>query len=123
MQGTITTKWTSTSCSEQIKYTTHFWDRHKWVPHVWKIPCFLHTTAVLRRNKLLRVQRPYFFYVNLAKGHMSFCHHLASIVHRKSSTFEFSPLKLLNQNKPNLYGMVWWSPFKIVSNNPTLHSK
>jgi hypothetical protein len=35
-----------------------------------------------------------------------------------------SPLKLLNQIKPNLAEMVpGWVPFKIVSNSPALHSR
>jgi hypothetical protein len=39
-------------------------------------------------------------------------------------TFKSSPLKPLNQIKPNLAGMVpWWVPFKIVSNSPALHSR
>jgi hypothetical protein len=40
--------------------------------------------------------------------HVSFCHHLASVVVRPSYTFTFesSPLKPLNQIKPNLAGMV-----------------
>jgi hypothetical protein len=35
-----------------------------------------------------------------------------------------SPLKPLNQIKPNLAGMFpGWVPFKIVSDSPTLHSR
>jgi hypothetical protein len=35
-----------------------------------------------------------------------------------------SPLKPLNQIKPNLAGMVpGWVPFKIVSDSPALHSR
>ena len=38
--------------------------------------------------------------------------------------FKSSPLKPLNQIKPNLVGMVpGWVPFKFVSNSPTLHSR
>ena len=37
----------------------------------------------------------------------------------KKITFKSSPLKLLNQIKPNLVGMV---PFKIVPDSPALHS-
>ena len=38
-------------------------------------------------------------------------------------TFKSSPLKPLNQIKPNLAGMVpGWVPFKIVSDSPALHS-
>jgi hypothetical protein len=38
--------------------------------------------------------------------------------------FKSSPLKLLNQIKANLAGMVLgWSPFNIVSDSPALHSK
>ena len=39
-------------------------------------------------------------------------------------TFKSSSLKLLNQIKPNLAGMVpWWVPFKIVSDSPALHPR
>ena len=39
-------------------------------------------------------------------------------------TFKSSPLKPLNQIKPNLAGMVpGWVPFKIVSNSPAPHSR
>ena len=39
-------------------------------------------------------------------------------------TFKSSPLKPLNQIKPNLAGMVpTWAPFKIVSDSPALHSR
>jgi hypothetical protein len=39
-------------------------------------------------------------------------------------TFKSSPLKPLNQIKPNLAGMVpGWVPFKIVSDSPALHSR
>ena len=39
-------------------------------------------------------------------------------------TFKSSPLKPLNQIKPNLAGMVpGWFPFKIVSDSPALHSR
>jgi hypothetical protein len=42
----------------------------------------------------------------------------------KAFTFKSSPLKPLNQIKPNLAGMVFgWSLFKIVSDGPTLHSR
>ena len=38
----------------------------------------------------------------------------------KDHIFKFSPLKPLNQIKPNLAGMVpGWVPFKIVSDSPT----
>jgi hypothetical protein len=41
-----------------------------------------------------------------------------------SSHFESSPLKPLNQIKANLAGMVLgWSPFNIMSDSPSLHSK
>ena len=39
-------------------------------------------------------------------------------------TFKSSPLKPLNQIKPNLAGMVpGWVTFKIVSDSPALHSR
>ena len=42
----------------------------------------------------------------------------------KKITFKSSPLKPLNQIKPNLAGMVpGWVPFKIVSDSPALHSR
>jgi hypothetical protein len=38
--------------------------------------------------------------------------------------FKSSPLKPLNQIKPNLAGMVpGWVPFKIMSDSPALHSR
>jgi hypothetical protein len=38
--------------------------------------------------------------------------------------YKSSPLKPLNQIKPNLAGMVsGWVPFKIVSDSPALHSR
>ena len=62
------------------------------------------------------------FLAHLAKGHVSFCHHLASVVRRKLSHLNLL-LKLLNQIKPNLAGMVpGWVPFKIVSDRFALHS-
>jgi hypothetical protein len=42
----------------------------------------------------------------------------------KKITFKSTPLKPLNQIKPNLAGMVpGWVPLKIVSDSPALHSK
>ena len=42
----------------------------------------------------------------------------------KRSHLKTSPLKPLNQIKPNLAGMVaGWVPFKIVSDSPALHSR
>ena len=42
----------------------------------------------------------------------------------KKITFKSSPLKLLNQIKPNLAGMVpVWVPFKIVSDRPATVTK
>jgi hypothetical protein len=62
---------------------------------------------------------------DLAKGHVSFCHHLSSVVGRK-----LSHLNLLwnhwclNQIKPSLAGMVLgWSLFKFVSSSNILHSR
>jgi hypothetical protein len=61
------------------------------------------------------------FLAHLAKGHVSFCHHLASVVVRP---FKSPPLKRLNQIKPNLAGMApGWDPFKFVSDSPALHSR
>ena len=48
------------------------------------------------------------------KGHVSYCHHLASVVRRK--LFQKSSLKTLNQWKPNLIRIITRvSSFKIVS--------
>jgi hypothetical protein len=42
----------------------------------------------------------------------------------KKITFKSSPLKPLNQIKPNLAGMdPGWVPFKFVSDSPALHSR
>jgi hypothetical protein len=51
---------------------------------------------------------------HLAKGQVSYCHDLASVVRRRPSvvrrkrlsTFKSSPLKPQNQIKPNLAGMI-----------------
>ena len=69
------------------------------------------------------------FLAHLGKGHVSFCHHLASVVVRPSVVrrklpFNSSPLKPLNQIKPNLAGMVpGWVSFKIGFDSPALHSR
>ena len=59
---------------------------------------------------------------HLAKGHVSFCHHLASVVRRRPSVVrrklfkKSSPLKLLDQLKPNLVWIITRvSSFEIVS--------
>jgi hypothetical protein len=42
----------------------------------------------------------------------------------RGPSFKSSPLKPLNQIKPNLVGMVpWWVPLKIVSDSPALHPR
>jgi hypothetical protein len=47
-----------------------------------------------------------------------------NIPKRNKLAEKISPLKPLNQIKPNLAGMVLgWSPFNIVSDSPALHSK
>jgi hypothetical protein len=49
---------------------------------------------------------------------------LICIIGQNRQKFKSSPLKPLNQIKPNLAGMVaGWVPFKIVSDSPTLHSR
>ena len=49
------------------------------------------------------------------KDHVSYCHHLASVVRRKLFK-KSSPLKVLNQWKPNLVRIITMvSSFKIVS--------
>jgi hypothetical protein len=61
------------------------------------------------------------FLAQLAKGDATFCHHLASGVR---PSIQSSPLKPLNQAKPNLAGMVpGWVPFKIVYDSSALHSR
>ena len=51
------------------------------------------------------------------KGHVSYCHHLASVVVVRRKLFQkSSPLKLLDQLKPNLVWIITMvSSFKIVS--------
>ena len=45
-------------------------------------------------------------------------------IRHKKITFKSSPLKPLNQIKPNLTGMVlWWVPFKIVSVSTVLYPR
>jgi hypothetical protein len=57
------------------------------------------------------------FLAHLAKGQVSFCHHLASVVRRKLFQ-KSSPLKLLDQLKPNLVWIITRvSSFKIVSDD------
>ena len=71
-------------------------------------------------------QCEYLFLAHLTKGHVSFCYHLASVIHRTWSTFTFksSHLKTLNQIKANMAGMVLgWIPFKVLSNSLALHSR
>ena len=54
------------------------------------------------------------------KGHVSYCHHLASVVHRKLFQ-KSSPLKVLHQWKPNLVRIITRvSSFKIVSGDQGL---
>jgi hypothetical protein len=51
----------------------------------------------------------------------SFCHHFASVVHPSTITKMSSPLKPLDQLRPNFGGMVLgWSPSNIVSDSPDL---
>ena len=51
-----------------------------------------------------------------AKDHASFSHYLASVVGHKLSHLNLP--KPLNQIKPNSAEMVlWWSPFKILSDS------
>jgi hypothetical protein len=46
------------------------------------------------------------------------------IFYQNMPTFKSSPLKPLNQIKPNLAGMApGWVSFKIVSDRPALHSR
>ena len=60
------------------------------------------------------------------KGHVSYCHHLASVVVARRKLFQkSSPLKVLDQWKPNLVWIITRvSSFKIVSGDavhqPTL---
>ena len=62
----------------------------------------------------------YSFLAHLAKGHVSFCHHLASVVLRKLSHLNlllWNPRTKLNQTCQG------WVSFKIVSDRPALHSR
>ena len=63
---------------------------------------------------------------HLAKGHVNFCHLLASVVRRKLSHLNlllWNPWTKI-QIKPNLAGMgLGWVPFKILSDRPALHSR
>jgi prolipoprotein diacylglyceryltransferase len=62
------------------------------------------------------------FLAHLAEGHTSFCYHLHFGIHRTFKIFASTPLKPLNQIKPNLAGMVIRrTTFTIVSDIPTLH--
>jgi len=62
------------------------------------------------------------FLAHLAKGYVSFCYHLHFGIRRTSKFFASTPLKPLNQIKPNLAGMVIRrTTFTIVSDIPTLH--
>ena len=55
---------------------------------------------------------------------LNFCRFWPIMQIRKKGGFKSSPLKPLNQIKPNLAGMVpGWVPFKIVSDSPALHSR
>jgi hypothetical protein len=57
------------------------------------------------------------FYQNMPNLHNRY-------ISAERKTFKSSPLKPLNQIKPNLAGMVpEWVPFKIVSDSPALHSR
>jgi hypothetical protein len=57
----------------------------------------------------------FIFLAHLTKGHVRFCHHLASVVCHKLFQ-KSSPLKLLDQLKPNLVWIITRvSSFKIVS--------
>jgi hypothetical protein len=78
--------------------------RSKWPPwHMRSLP-----TLTCKRVFMVWV----FFFV-LAKGHVSFSHHLSSVVCCKS--FTFKSLKSLHQIVPILAEMhLNWSPFKIV---------
>ena len=65
------------------------------------------TKVVLRASPLFSSPDP--------KGHVSYCHHLASVVRRKLFQ-KSSPLKVLDQWKPNLVWIITRvSNFKIVS--------
>jgi hypothetical protein len=64
-------------------------------------------------NKLIK--RTCLFSSPDPKGHVSYCHHLASVVRRKPFQ-KSSPLKVLDQWKPNLVWIITRvSSFKIVS--------
>ena len=53
------------------------------------------------------------FLACLPKGHVSFCHHLASLSIRSwPSTVSYSPLKPLGRKEPNLTGGIYGRSFK-----------
>ena len=76
--------------------------------HVWRIFSLVGIFLIWHSKMFM-------FLAHLPKGQVSFCHHLASVVHRKLFQ-KSSPVKVLDQWKPSL---VWiinrMSSFKMVS--------
>ena len=63
------------------------------------------------------------FLAHLAKGQVSFCNHLSSVVNIQ---FYISSSETTSPIKPNLAGIVqehMWTHFNIISDSSDLHSK
>jgi hypothetical protein len=87
----------------------------------WSIHVFINSINVyweIDKNMNWPILKDYNCYIISSpdpKGQVSYCHHLASVVCRKHFQ-KFSPLKLLDQWKPNLVRIITTvSSFKIVS--------
>ena len=83
--------------------------------------CIMVRTSYIRRNdddvSFVWDQHALVSFLAHPKGQVSYCHHLASIVVVRRKLFQkSSPLKVLNQWKPNLVRIITRvSSFKIVS--------
>ena len=82
-----------------------------------QVMSFLIFTKFPEINIFFCLQFYFFFSSPDPKGHVSYCHHLASVVVVRRKLFQkSSPLKLLNQLKQNLVWIITRvSSFKIVS--------
>jgi hypothetical protein len=93
----------------------------------WMIPCLIDFWCLMPLSAIFQLYHGKLYHLWLGvectlfrspdpKGHVSYCHHLASIVvlHRKH--FQKSSLKVLDQWKPNLVWIITMvSSFKMVS--------
>jgi hypothetical protein len=97
-----------------------FWAKCHFIYYILRSYCWRHEFfEILPRigNNMC----PPFFSSSNPKGHVSFCHHFASVVRPSTITKTYSPLKPLGHLRPNFGGMVRkWSPSKIVSGSPDL---